>query len=253
MAFLMIGERLNVFASRRVRQALENRDEGAIIAMAREQVDAGAAALDVHAQSWEDMRWMLEAAGRAGVPLCLDSPDPEILRRGLEMPAVGFLNSVAGGRLELFELARERGVKVVGMLHDVTAEEVVEAARRAGFPLGNLYLDPAVMPVSLDASNARRLVERHRELKSRFPEIKTIVGISNATHGMPRPTEIRAVLLVTLMNDGLDAAILNPSELGWFVRAHSILADDGSGRSTVDYVRAYKREEAAKRSCSSRG
>ncbi len=247
MAFLMIGERLNVFASKKVREALSSRDEATILSVAREQLDAGAQLLDVHAQSWEETEWLLEVAGRAGAPLCLDSPDPEILRRGLESPNVRFLNSLAGDRLELFNEARERGVKVVGMLHDVSAQEVVGAARKAGFPLEDLYLDPAVMPVSLDASNARRLVERHRELKRSFPGVRTIVGISNATHGMPRPTEIRAALLITLMSDGLDAAILNPSELGWFVRAHSILSDDGSGMSTVEYVRAFRREEAARR------
>jgi hypothetical protein len=64
---------------------------------------------------------------------------------------------------------------------------------------------------------------------------------------MPRPTEIRAMLLVTLLNDGLDAALMNPMELGWFARAQAILKDDGSGKSTVDYVRAFRKEEAARK------
>lgn len=253
MGFLMVGERLNVFASRSVRRALEERDSASIQRIAREQVSAGAQMLDVHAQEWEDMRWLLENARGAGVPLCLDSPDPELIRKGLEEPGVAMLNSIGEGRLELFNIARERGVRVVGMLHNTTAEEVLEAAKRARFPLENLYLDPAVMPVSIDAANARRLVESHRELKRLRPSIKTIVGISNASYGMPRPTEIRATLLVALMGDGLDAAILNPAELGWFVRAHAILSDDGSGRSTVDYVRAFRREEAAKKAPSNQG
>lgn len=244
---LMIGERLNIFASRKVRAALEARDEAAILSMAKEQLDLGARVLDVHAETWEDVKWMLEAAGKAGAPLCLDSPDPDIIRRGLRIPGVGFLNSLAGGRLELFRDAADCKVKVIGLLHDVSGEEVIEAARRHGLPLEDLYLDPAVLPVSVDASNARKLVEKHRELKQKFPGIKTIVGISNSTHGMPRPTEIRAALLVTLLNDGLDAAIMNPAELGWFARAQAILSDDGSGRSTIDYVRTFRKEEAVKK------
>ncbi len=247
MHMLMIGERLNIFASRKVRAALESRDGATILSIAREQTDAGAQILDVHAESWEDMKWLLETAAGAGTPLCLDSPDPEIIRRGLELPAVKFINSIGGDRLDLFGLARERNVKVVGMLHDVTAAQMVGAATSAGLPLEDLYLDPAVMPVSVDAGNARRLVEKHRGLKKEFPHIKTVVGISNSTHGMPRPTEIRAMLLVTLLNDGLDAAILNPAELGWFARAQAILKDDGSGRSTIDYVRAFRKEEGAKK------
>lgn len=247
MQMLMIGERLNIFASRKVRSALETRDDAAIISIAREQLDAGAQYLDVHAQDWDEVKWLLETAGRTGAPLCLDSPDPDIIRKGLDMPSVKFLNSLAGGRLELFREARKHDVKVVGMLHDVTAAQMVEAATAACFPLEDLYLDPAVMPVSVDAGNARRLVDRHRELKTAFPHIKTVVGISNSTHGMPRATEIRAVLLVTLLNDGLDAAILNPAELRWFARAQAILSDDGSGRSTIDYVRAFRKEEAARK------
>lgn len=244
---LIIGERLNIFASKQVRAALESRDEPAILAIAKEQLDAGAQYLDVHAQSWDDLRWLLEAAGKTGAPLCLDSPDPEMIRKGLELPSVKFLNSIGGDRLELFREAAAHRVKVVGMLHDVTPEQMVEAANGAGFPLEDLYLDPAVMPVSVDAAFARRLVEDHRELKRRYPSIKTIVGISNAAHGMPRKTEIRAVLLVSLLNDGLDAALMNPLELGWFARAQAILKDDGSGRSTVDYVRAFRKEEALKK------
>ncbi|MBM4247908.1 MAG: hypothetical protein FJ149_00390 [Euryarchaeota archaeon] len=244
---LVIGERLNIFASKRVRAAVESRDGAAVLAIARAQLDAGARYLDVHAQSREEMEWLLETAGKAGAPLCLDSPDPEMIRRGLEFPSVGFLNSIGADRLDLFKTAAERKVKVVGMLHDTTADEVVRAAGAAGFPLEDLYLDPAVMPVSVDAANARKLLEDHRELKRRFPLIKTIVGISNAAHGMPRKAELRAVLLVSLLNDGLDAAIMDPSELGWFARAQAILRDDGSGMSTVEYVRAFRREEAARK------
>jgi len=243
----MIGERLNIFASKHVRAALEARDEGAVVAIAGEQLALGAHFLDVHAESWEDMEWLARTAARTGARLSLDSPDPDIIRKGLLLPNVGFLNSLAGGRLELFREAKEARVKVIGMLHDVSADEVVERARREDFPLEDLYLDPAVMPVSVDALNARRLVERHRELKQKFPKIKTIVGISNCTHGMPRPTEIRATLLVTLLNDGLDAAILNPAELAWFARAQAILGDDGSGKTTVDYVRAFRKEEALRK------
>jgi len=247
MALLVIGERLNIFASRKVREAVEARNEAFIVSVAREQLEAGAHYLDVHAQDWDDMEWLLGAAAKSGGQLCLDSPDPEIIRRGLAMPQVKFLNSIAGGRLDLFREAAGRKVKVVGMLHDVTAGEMVDAAKGAGFLPEDLYIDPAVMPVSVDASNARRLVERHREIKREFPGMRTLVGISNCTHGMPRPTEIRAMLLVTLLNDGLDAALMNPMELGWFARAQAILKDDGSGKSTVDYVRAFRKEEAARK------
>jgi len=240
---LIIGERLNIFASKKVRAALEARDEAVILSVAKEQVDAGAQYIDVHAQIWDDVKWLLETAGKIGAPLCLDSADPEIIRKGLEIPSVKFLNSIGGDRLELFKEAAARRVKVVGMLHDVSAEQVVEAAKGAGFPLEDLYLDPAVLPVSVDAAFARKLVDDHRDLKRRFSAIKTLVGISNAAHGMPRPTEIRAVLLVSLLNDGLDAALMNPLELGWFARAQAILKDDGTGRSTIDYIRAFRKEQ----------
>jgi len=244
---LVIGERLNIFASKKVRAALEARDEAFILAVAREQLAAGAQYLDVHAQEWADLEWLLDTAAKSGSPLCLDSADPAVIRKGLAHPSVKFLNSIGADRLELFKEAAARHVKVVGMLHDTTAELMVEAAKAAGFPLEELYLDPAVMPVSVDASFARKLVDDHRDLKRRFPAQKTIVGISNAAHGMPRKTEIRAVLLVSLLNDGLDAALMDPSELGWFTRAQAILGDDGSGRSTLDYIRAFRKEQGLRK------
>jgi len=244
---LMIGERLNVFASKKVNAAVETRNEEMILAVAREQLEAGAQVLNVHAPERENLKWLLEVAGRTGAPLSLDSPDPDIIRSLLGMPGVKFLNSLSAGRLELFGEAKARHVKVVGMLHDVTADEVVETAKKASFPLEELYLDPAVMPVSMDASYARKLVERHRDIKLRFPGMKTIVGISNISTGMPRPMELKAAMLVTLLNDGLDAAICNPAELGFLARAHAIIRDDGSGKSTIEYIRAFRKDVAAKK------
>jgi cobalamin-dependent methionine synthase I len=244
---LIIGERLNVFASKKVRTALEAKDERVILDIAKDQLAQGAQYLDVHAEGWDDMKWMLETVQKSGASICLDSPDPEVIRKGLAMPGVKFLNSLAGGRLDCFKEAKEHNVKVVGLLHDVSAAEVVEAAKRASFSFEDLYLDPAVMPVSVDAANARKLIEKHRDAKRDFPGVKTVVGISNVTHGMPRPLEIRAAILVSLLNDGLDAAICNPAELGFYARAVAIIKDDGSGTSTVDYIRAFRKDEAAKK------
>lgn len=243
----IIGERLNVFSSKKVRTAVQTRDEHVIMDIAKDQLAHGAQLLNVHAESWDELKWLLETVHKSGAAISLDSPDPEIVRKGLGMPNVKFLNSVSSGRLELFKEAKEHKVKVIGLLHGISAAEVVEAAKKAGFPLYDLYLDPAVMPVSVDASYARCLVEKHREIKREFPGMKTVVGISNISYGMPRPLEIRAAVLVSLLNDGLDAAICNPAELGYYARAVAIIKDDGSGMSTVNYIRAFRKDEAAKK------
>lgn len=241
---MIIGERLNVLASKKVKAIVEARDSVALLAEARTQIAAGAQVLDVHCPDEEGQRWMLEQAATLDVPLSLDNPDPGIIRACIHMKNVRYLNSLTSERLDLFKEAADAGVEVVALLHNTDIEDVKKAAAKNRFQLGRIYFDPAIVPLSVDAANGMKLLKAHESLK-KMHGVRTIVGLSNVSYGLPRPLEIRTATLLSLLEAGLDAAIMNPVELIWFVRAHGTLHDQ-SGKEMMAYIKAFRAEGGAK-------
>jgi 5-methyltetrahydrofolate--homocysteine methyltransferase len=239
MAMLLIGEKLNVHAYKRTRRAVEKKDGAAILDIARDQINQGADVLDVHGGGLEDQRWMLETLSELKFPLTVDNMDPKVVRACLEIGEVKFINSIGEGRLDLFKEAKEYGVSVVGLLYNVTVDAMLEAAKEHDFDISKLYLDPAVQSVAADPKQGPRILKDHRELKSRY-NVKTIAGIGNVSHMMPgKGNEVNAALLISLMHDGLDAAIINVERLAWFVWARQLL-DDPSGKALMKFLKRYK-------------
>ena len=81
----IIAERIN--SSRKaVAEAISNKDRSFIRNEARNQDEAGADYIDVNAgtfagQEAEALKWVIEAVQEAtDKPLCIDSPDPEVIR-----------------------------------------------------------------------------------------------------------------------------------------------------------------------------
>ncbi|MCP4670846.1 MAG: dihydropteroate synthase, partial [Desulfobacula sp.] len=88
--FTIIGERINT-TLKKVKEAVEKRDEQYIINDVKSQTECGATYIDVNAgarigHEEEDMKWLLEVVQDAtNLPLCLDSPDPGILEMAYTM------------------------------------------------------------------------------------------------------------------------------------------------------------------------
>ena len=93
----IIGELINC-TRKRVGTAAQNRDAEFIKEVARNQANAGADMLDVNGglpgQEAECLNWLVNIVQETvDIPLCLDSADPEALRRVLPLcprsPATG--------------------------------------------------------------------------------------------------------------------------------------------------------------------
>jgi 5-methyltetrahydrofolate--homocysteine methyltransferase len=237
---LLIGEMLNVQAYKTTKQAVARKDEDTIISIARTQLEHGADVLDVHATTLDDQKWMLGVLKDLGCPLSVDNPDADILKICMNCEGVAYLNSISCDRLELFELARDLDLKVIGLMHNCSAEQILGGAVRYDFPKDRLLLDPAVIPVSIDPTAPVKIVKVHRQIKQEY-KIKTVAGIGNISFGMPRGAELRIALLLDLYKDGLDAAIINPKEVSWFVRAADALRDP-TGKAMMGYIKAFKKQ-----------
>ncbi|MGD2176104.1 MAG: dihydropteroate synthase, partial [Candidatus Brocadiaceae bacterium] len=87
---LIVAERINA-THPSIARAMEERDESVIAQVARAQTLAGADFVDVNAGSvpereLDHLRWAVEVVQHStDLPLCLDSANPRVLRRGLEL------------------------------------------------------------------------------------------------------------------------------------------------------------------------
>jgi 5-methyltetrahydrofolate--homocysteine methyltransferase len=262
-AMLVIGDRINGTV-KTVRQALLERDADFIGRLAASQSGAGADYIDVNAgtgggeDELELMEWTLcVVAGATDKPVSLDSSDPKVLEKGLELleGAKPFVNSVSGeaARLEsILPLAAVRGCPLIALAMDeegipkTAAERVAvcvrirDRARYHGIPDADLYFDPLVLPISVDHEQGRITLDTIALLKREMPECRTVLGLSNVSFGLPRRTLLNRAMLTACLFLGLDAALLDPTDselLSCSSAAEAVTARDPFCRR---YIKAYR-------------
>jgi len=229
---LIIGETLNA-ALPSVGQAVISRDRDLLTSLAHSQVEAGAQMLDVNAgglaghDEVADLVWMIETVQEAAsVPLILDSSLPEALRAALAVyrGPRPFLSSMTGeaARVQgVLPLAVEHGTGVVALCMDengipatadgrlAIAEHLLESATAAGLQPEDLYFDPLVLAVSSDHRAGAVTLETLQAIVRRWPEVRTVCGMSNVGFGLPRRRLLNRTFGSMLVYCGLSAFILD--------------------------------------------
>ena len=244
---LMIGERTNANGSKAFREAMLAQRLDDCVEIARAQTRDGAHLIDlcVDYVGRDGAADMAELAGRMAtastLPVMLDSTEPAVLRAGLErLGGRCVINSVnfedgdgPGSRYQrVMELVREHGASVVALCIDEegqarTAEWKVRVASRLiddltaswGMRTCDIIVDCLTFPVSTGQEEVRRdaaeTIEAIRELKRRYPEVHTTLGISNVSFGLnPAARQVlNSVFLHECVQAGLDTAIVHASKI----------------------------------------
>jgi 5-methyltetrahydrofolate--homocysteine methyltransferase len=244
---IFVGERTNVIGSRRFKELVVAEQFEDAAEIGRAQVKAGAQVLDVclanpdRDEAADTDRFMRELVRRVKVPLMIDSTDAVVIEQALRhCQGKAIVNSInlEDGE-ERFErvapLLRMYGAAVVvGCIDEnkqqgmaVTRERKLAIAERShtllceryGLPARDLIFDPLVFPVGTGDVNyvgsAIETIEGLRAIKARFPECKTILGISNVSFGLPPAGRevLNGVFLYHCVKAGLDYAIINTERL----------------------------------------
>ncbi len=246
-SFLAIGERTNANGSKAFREAMNDGRYDDCVEIARQQTRDGAHLLDlcvdyVGRDGAADMR---EIAGRlataATLPLVLDSTEPEVIATGLELlggrAVVNSVNYEDGDgpqsrMARIMPLVKEHGAAVIALTIDEqgqarTAEWKVQVATRLiedltrnwGMQVGDIIVDCLTFPITTGQDETRRdaieTIEAIREVKRRYPDVQTTLGVSNVSFGLKPPA--RAVLNSVFLNEcvkaGLDSAIVHASKI----------------------------------------
>ncbi len=201
---LIIGERINS-TRKRIGEAVRKRDADFIREEARKQVAAGAHMLDVNGgipgREAEYLQWLVSVVQEAAeVPLCLDSADAGVLGQALPMcRKQPMINSITyeSQRLEsLVPLAREHRAQVIALCMSEsgppsgidgrveTASRLVDRLTSERIPIGDIYVDPCVFPLSTGTEHGPALLDAIARIRERGPERK-LVGLT-VEEGVPR-------------------------------------------------------------------
>jgi 5-methyltetrahydrofolate--homocysteine methyltransferase len=244
---LFVGERTNVIGSRRFKELIVAEQFEDAAEIARAQVRSGAQVLDVCLANPDrdeaaDMdRFMAQLTRKVKAPLMIDTTDARVLETALRhCQGKAIVNSI---NLEDGEERFERigpllktygGAVVVGCIDEdkqqgmaVTRQRKLAIAERShalltekyGVPARDLIFDALVFPVGTgDQSyigSAVETIEGVRAIKARFPECKTILGVSNVSFGLPAAGRevLNSVFLYHATKAGLDYAIVNTERL----------------------------------------
>src|SRR6202789_2076299 len=247
---LVVGERTNVIGSRQFKSlvAAELWEEATEIA--RRQVKSGAHIVDVCLQSTDrdEMAdippFYDQLIRKIKTPIMIDTTDPRAVELALTYcQGKSIINSInlEDGE-EKFEricpLARSYGAAIiVGCIDEdklqaqaFTRERKLQVAQRSVDLLVNKYgiapediiIDPLVFPCATGDTNyiggAVETIESLRLIKERIPYIKTVLGISNISFGLPAAARevVNSVFLYYCTKAGLDLAIVNAEKLERF-------------------------------------
>ncbi|MGI8614669.1 MAG: methionine synthase [Nocardioidaceae bacterium] len=246
-SFLSIGERTNANGSKAFRDALLDGHWDDCVDIARAQIRDGAHLLDlcIDYVGRDGVADMAVAAFRLAtsstLPIVLDSTEPPVLEAGLErLAGRSIVNSVnyedGDGPQSRFArvmpLVKEHGAAVIALTIDEqgqarTAEWKVRVASRLideltatwGMHTSDIIVDCLTFPIATGQEETRRdaleTIEAIRQVKQRYPDVQTTLGVSNVSFGLNPAARVvlNSVFLHECVQAGLDSAIVHAAKI----------------------------------------
>lgn len=241
---LIVGERTNANGSKLFRNLLGEDNYDAIVDIAKEQLEEGSHVLDVCTAyvGRDETKDMVEVLRRVNtqvnIPIMVDSTELPVLEESLKYitgkPIINSVNIEDGEeRVEkIAKLTKQHGAALVVLTIDEdgmakTAEKKIAVTQRIydllvnkhGVDPRNLIFDALTFTLASGDEDMRdagiQTIEGIRLIKEKFPEVKTILGLSNISFGLDaklRPS-LNSVFLHECIQVGLDMVIASARKL----------------------------------------
>jgi 5-methyltetrahydrofolate--homocysteine methyltransferase len=247
--FTMIGERTNVTGSRRFAKLILNGDYTSAVAVALEQVQAGANVIDVNmdegmldseAAMVKFLNLIATEPDIARVPVMIDSSKWSVIEAGLKcVQGKSIVNSISMKEGEAEFLARARlcqeyGAAVVVMAFDeqgqaASTEDKFRICKRAyellieklDFDPTDIIFDPNIFAIAtgIEEHNdyAISFIDAVKLIKKHLPGAKVSGGVSNLSFSFRGNDRVReafhSAFLYEAVKAGMDMGIVNAGQL----------------------------------------
>ncbi|WP_028081210.1 methionine synthase [Solimonas soli] len=247
--FCNVGERTNVTGSAKFRELIKAGDYAPALAIARQQVEAGAQVIDVNmdegmldgvAAMTTFLNLIASEPDISRVPIMIDSSKWEVIEAGLKCvqgkPIVNSISMKEGEEkfIEQARLCLRYGAAAVVMAFDEQGQadtlqrrkEICSRAYRilveqVGFPPEDIIFDPNIFAVAtgIEAHNNYGVdfIEATRWIKQNLPHAKVSGGVSNVSFSFRGNNFVReaihSVFLYHAIRAGMDMGIVNAGVL----------------------------------------
>ena len=256
----IIGERINPTGKKLFKEALRNNDTGYILNQTIEQIRAGADILDVNVglPEIDEKAMMIKAVKEiqsvTDAPLQIDSTIPEVLEAALRIyngkPIVNSVNGEESSLETVLPLVKKYGAAVVGLTLDkngippkaeqrfAIAEKILKRAMYYGIPKEDVFIDCLTLTASAEQEAVMETLRALGRVKKELG-LKTVLGVSNISFGLPNRPLINQNFLTMALTYGLDLPIINPNvdAMTGAVRAYKLLAN--IDKNSFDFIAAY--------------
>lgn len=268
----IIGERINPTGKKKFKQALKEHNLEYILREGISQQDNGAHILDVNVGLPDiDEPAMMKETVQAlqsvvDLPLQIDTVDAEAMEQALRIyNGKAMVNSVSGKQDSMdkvFPLIKHYGGVVIGLTLDEDgipadaegrvriARRIVEEAAKYGIRRKDIVIDALAMTISSEPEGAKVTLETLRRLRDEVG-VKTVLGVSNISFGLPSRPVINAAFYTMAMMNGLSAGIINPlSEdmmKAWYAY-HALMGLDTNCESYIEHYSSMQTAGSGKES-----
>ena len=229
------GERLNPTGKKKLKEALTNGNFDYLVEEGIKQVNAGADLLDLNVgvpmiDEAKTMKLALEKLLEViNLPFQIDSSNKTAMEIGARYAnGIPILNSV-NGEIEVmdqvFPIAKKYGCTVLGLCLDSngipkTAEERYNIAKRIvdyasekyGINKERIIIDTLTLTASSEQEKVKETLDALELVTTRLG-VRTALGVSNCSFGLPNRPLLNRTFLTLAMQKGLNMPIINPLDI----------------------------------------
>lgn len=257
----IIGEKINPSGKKSLKEAIINNDMDYILKQAIIQVNGGADILDINVGLPEINEGNIlentikEIQSRVDIPLSIDSSNLEAIERALRIyngkPIVNSVNGENSSLETILPLVKKYGASVIGLTLDnngipKTAGErfeigkkILNTALEYGIKKEDVYIDCLTLTVSAQQKEVMETLKALKLVKENLG-VKTLLGISNISFGLPNRDIINETFLSLALGAGLDLPIMNPNNENMINIINAFKVLNNNDKNAKHYIETYK-------------
>ncbi len=227
---LIVGERINPTGKKLFRQALQTGDKEYALKEGISQEEKGAHILDVNVgipdvdEVITLKRTVETLQSVVTLPLQIDTSNPQAMEEALRVyNGKALINSVNGKEESMsavLPLVKKYGGVVVALTLDengiperaedrvAIALKIIDKAKEYGIAEKDIVVDPLALTISADKNAGKETLKAVGMLAK--TGIKTSLGVSNVSFGLPERDIINATFFALALREGLSLGIINP-------------------------------------------
>jgi len=260
---IIIGERLNPTARKQFAQELKENKFSFLREESKKQQDEGAHILDINVgvPGIDESIMMTKAvtilSKTVTIPLMIDSDNHAVIQAALwHYPGIPILNSISAKEESfnsMLPLLQQSGAFVIAMCLDESGihkeakkriaigQRLITLLQDNGIELSRIFIDPLILAESAESGAAMETLKVIEYFSKHG--IKTSIGLSNISFGLPQRKYINNAFLKLAIQKGLTAAIVNPSAIDSntekpFTAEETMALDflEGRDKNAVHYI-----------------